>query len=235
MRQLLVTVFACVIVVSSISCNSVDPSVKYPNMAADADPVSAGTFTVQFDHFFSSQLNSVAADVIFYPRLNSAALIFRYQAVTYRQFWDENGRRCFIEALEQFKTDYTGRNLTNKYHQTRAIYGKINGRLEWETFKLTKTRISSPVIEIGYRFRRVNDNDMSFFTILMRSAKEQADSGDSSDLTDSRQICMYFTRAQAEELVKLFDQSYLLTLVNTAGQETVEPLEPDAYIEYDAP
>jgi hypothetical protein len=236
MKQLLIAVFTGVIIVMSISCNSVDPARRYPNMVADADPVSAGSFTAQFDKFFSSELNTAAVEVIFHPRLNSAALVFRYQVVTYRQFWDENGRRQFTESLEQYKTDYSERNLINKYRQTRAIYGKTNGRLEWETFKLAKTRISSPVIEIGYRFRRVNNNDMPFFTILMRSAKEQADSGDSSNLPDSRQISMYFTRVQAEELAKLFDQSYLLALLDTtAGDNTAKPLEPDAYIEYDAP
>ena len=128
------------------------------------------------------------------------------------------------------------RNLINKYRQTRAIYGKVNGRLEWETFKLTKTRISSPVMEIGYRFKRINNNDTPFFTILMRSAKEQDDAGGSSNSTDNQQISMYFTRIQAEELAKLFDQSYLLALVvDTAGKNTGEPFKPDAYIEYEAP
>jgi len=236
MKRLSAAVFAGIVIVLSISCGSVDLARKYPNMVADADPVSAGSFTTQFDKFFSSQMNTAVVEVIFHPRLNSTALVFRYQAVTYRQFWDENGRRRFTEALEWYKTDYAERNLSNKYRQTRAIYGKINGRLEWESFKLAKTRISSPVIEIGYRFRRVNDNDMPFLTVLMRSAKEQADMGDSSNLVDSQQISMYFTRAQADELVKLFDQSYLLALVNVrAGEETGEPLKPDVYVEYEAP
>jgi hypothetical protein len=236
MKRLPAAVFTGIIIVLSISCGSVDLAKKYPNMVADADPVSAGSFTAQFDRFFSSQLRTAAVEVIFHPRLNSTALVFKYQTVTYYQFWDENGRRQFTEALERYKIDYAERNLNNKYRQTRAIYGKINGRLEWESFKLTKTRVSSPVIEIGYRFRKANDNNMPFLTVLMRSAKEQADIGDSSNLVDSQQISMYFTRAQAAELVKLFDQSYLLALVNVrTGEGAGEPLKPDVYTEYEAP
>ena len=193
----------------TLSCTTVDYAKKYPNMVANADPVSAGTVEIQLTKFLSSQLTKVEAEVIFYPRLNAVALEFRYELIRHRQFWDEDSRKQFAHALELYKEDYAARNLIDRYRKTRAIYGKVQGRVEWEAFKYTKTRTAYPVIELGYRFR----DKMPFFTTLMRPAKVEATNGDSSDRGDSSQISMFFTRAQADELVKLFDQDYLMGLL----------------------
>jgi hypothetical protein len=133
------------------------------------------------------------------------ALEFKYELITHRQFWDEAGRKQFAAALELYKTDYAERKLIIKPRKTRAVYGKTQGRSEWETFRLAKTRVTFPVITLGYRFK----NDMPFFTTLMLSAVEYGDSADNSTREESPQISMYCTRAQADALVQLFDQPYL--------------------------
>jgi len=198
-------------------------------MVANADPVSAGTITVQFDRFLSSKLSKNEIEVIFYPRLNAVALEFKYELITNRQFWDEASRIKFAEALNHYKTDYAERSLIDKYRKTRAVYGKVNGRTEWESFKFAKTRVAYPVIELGYRFR----DEMPFFSTLMRSSKEIDENSDNSSLTDSQQIPMYFTRAQADDLVKLFDQSYLVGLLNLKDEPQPAPGEEgDNYREF---
>jgi hypothetical protein len=187
-------------------------------MVANADPVSAGSVEIVFEKLFSSKLNKVEVEVIFHPRLNSVALDFRYEMIRYRQFWDLTGRLQFAAALERYKEDYEARKLGTQFRRTKAAYGKTRGRLEWETFKFSKTYIAQPVIELGYRFKE----NSPFFTIHMRSAKEEAPPGDSSTM-ESRLINMYYTRAQADELVKLFDQEYLMGLL---GIKSVNPEEP---------
>jgi hypothetical protein len=225
MRQLPAVGFTGLAVLFVVSCTAVDPARRYPNMVADADPVSAGSVEAVFDKFFLNGLNVVEVEVVFYPRFNSVALDFRYELIRYRQFWDIAGRLLFAAALERYKEDYEARSLENKYRRTRAVYGKTRGRLEWETFKFSKIYKAQPVIELGYRFRE----DRPFFATLMRSAKEENPSGDSSDM-ESRQINMYFTRAQADELVRLFDQAYLLGLLGI--KENVSPEEPPELDDY---
>jgi hypothetical protein len=203
----------------TLSCGTVDYEKKYPHMVANADPVSAGTVEIQLNKFLSAKPTKVEAEVLFYPRFNAAVLEFRYEFIRHRQFWDQDSRDQFAKALELYKADYAARNLIDKYRKTRAIYGKVQARVEWEAFKYTKTRVAYPVIELGYRFR----NNMPFFTTLMRSAKVEADASDSSNQGESSQITMFFTRAQADELVKLFDQAYLMGLLGiTASPQSGE-------------
>jgi hypothetical protein len=227
MKKLIVALGVFTLVLFTFSCAAVDPAKKYPNMVADMDPVSAGTIEAEFDRIFSSKLNKVTIETIFYPRENSVALEFRYELVRYRQFWNEQGRKQFIDALNKYKEDYTSRNLVTKYGKSRAIYGKVKGKAEWESFKFTTTHKSSPAIELGYRFR----NDTPFFAILQRSAKEEGVT--SVEAGQSLQINMYFTRAQAEDLAKIFEQAYLLGLLGRDAfpDSTVQPIE-DEYNEY---
>jgi hypothetical protein len=231
MKRLRSLALAGAIILIILSCGTVDPYKKYPNMAADADPVSAGVIEAQFDRFLSSRVNKNEIEVIFYPRLNAVALEFRYELIKTRQFWDAAGRRQFASALEHYKSDYAERKLTDRYRRTRAAYGKVSGRTEWENFRFGKTRVAYPVIELGYRFKE----EMPFFTTLMRTAKEVDGQSDDSSLSNSQQINMYFTRAQAEETVRLFDQTYLMGLLGKEDQpepETGEPVTGDSYREY---
>ncbi|MCL2127744.1 MAG: hypothetical protein FWH38_05775 [Treponema sp.] len=230
MKKLYAAIVAAALLFLVLSCAGVDPAKKYPNMVADADPISAGTIEAEFDRLFSSKLNKLTIETIFYPRYNAVCLEFRHELIRYRQYWDENNRISFAQALERYKADYDARTLIDRYRKTRAAYGKVKGRAEWETFKFSQTHLVFPVIEIGYRFR----GETPFFATLMRSTKEENSmNGDSSNLSESQQINMYFTRAQAEDLVKLFDQAYLMGLLNNIGsQPQYLPPDTDTYKEY---
>jgi hypothetical protein len=207
-----------------VSCGAVDPARRYPNMVADMNPVSVGTIEAEFDRMFSSKLRKSAINVIFYPRENTVALEFKYEFVTYRQFWDPAGRLQFAGALEQYKADYAAHNLIDKYGKTRAAYGKTKGKVEWETFKFTTTYRSFPVLETGYRFRM----KAPYFSVLQHSAPDESGMGGDRGKLESLQINLYFTRAQAEELVRIFDQEHLLSFVDIApAPEAAEDLEED--------
>jgi len=224
-KFLLLTAVFCV-----LSCGTVDYERKYPHMVANADPVSAGTIQVQFTRFLSSKLTRADVEVVFYPRLNAVALEFRYEFLRHRQFWDQESRQQFVRALELYKEDYAARNLIDRRRKTRAVYGKVRGTIEWEAFKYAKTRIAYPTIELGYRFME----GMPFFATFMRSAREEPEAGDTSTRGESAQISMFFTRAQADELVKLFDQDYLMGLlgrVHTPQSGEDEGIDADPYRE----
>jgi hypothetical protein len=227
MKQLPIAMLAGVFIFCA-SCGSVDMAKRYPNLVADADPISAGNIEAVFDRVFSSKLNKVEIEIIFYPRLNAVALEFKQDFVLHRQFWDEAGRKQFATALEQYKEDYAARNLNDRYRKTRAIYGRVKGRMEWQAFKYSTTHIAFPTIELGYRFR----NKTPFFATFMPSVKEKLDDSDSAPPGDSQQVIMYFTRAQADELVKLFDQPYLMGLLgHRSGLQFDELPEADYSLE----
>jgi hypothetical protein len=227
MKFFLNAILAGVVVFFILGCSTtVDYAKKYPDMVANADPVSTGIIEVEFDRILSSKLNKTEIEVVFYPRLNAVALEFRYELTRYRQFWNKAARQQFAAALDLYKADYAGQNLNNQYKKTRTIYGKVRGRTEWETFKYARTRISYPDIELGYRFV----GGMPFFTTFMRAAKEESDNTDSSQQLESQQIYMYFTRAQADDLVKRFDQSYLIGLLEE--KDDPKPEEPHTVKSY---
>jgi hypothetical protein len=224
MKQFAIVIPGIAMILLFLSCQSVDLTKKHPNMIADADPVSAGTVEAQLDRFLSSKVNKVEIAVVFHPRLNAVSLEFKYELLKYRQFWDEPARKQFAASLELYKRDFEDRKLANNSRKTRDVYGKTKGRVEWEAFKYAKTRVSNPTIELGYRFKE----DSAFFTTLMRSAKEVMSEGDSSSPMDSQQISMYFTRAQADELVKLFDQAHLIGLLGTKYNPVTDEVAADA-------
>jgi len=237
MKRLTTYILGNAVILLVLSCQSVDLSKKYPNMVADADPFSIGAVQVQFDRFFSSKVNKVEIEAVFHPRYNTVSLEFKYDLLKYRQFWDEAARKQFTASLELYKKDFDDRKLVDNYRKTRDIYGKVKGSVEWGAFKYTKIRTSKPIIEIGYRFKE----KVPFFTTFMRSAKEVLNEDDGSAMT-SMQVNMYFTRAQADEMVKLFDQAYLVELtgakINAATDESSasDPAAPkDPYREYGEP
>jgi hypothetical protein len=218
-----------------MSCASLNPANKYPNMVANVDPFPVGTAEVQFDRFFSSKVNKVAIKTVFHPRLNAVSLEFRFELMTYRQFWDESARKQFAASLELYKRDFEDKKLVDDYRKTKAVYGNVKGRLVWEASKYTTTRVSNPTIEIGYRFKEKTP----FFTTLMRSAREVVNEGENSNPMNSQQINMYFTRTQADEMVKIFDQASLLELLGMKGRaesgESDDSVPVDPYHEYGEP
>jgi hypothetical protein len=211
------------------SCGAVDPAKKYPAMVADHDPVSLGTIEAEFDKAFSSAVEKREVEVFFYPRYNAVVLEFRYEFVRYRQFWDAEGRRRFIEALDRYKADYAARSLTDKFSRSRAAYGKVKGRTEWEYFRYSTPGLAYPSMELGYRFRR----ESPYFMVFQRAAADEYKANSDDQNSTSLQIIMYYTRAQADELVKNFDQDYLMSLLGPPRDPNFAVPAQDDYREQD--
>jgi len=232
MKQLTAVISGIAVILLVLSCGSVDLSKKYPNMVANVDPFPVGSAEAQFDRFLSSKVNKIEIEAIFYPRLNAVALEFKYEFFTHRQFWNEAARKQFAASLELYKKDFDEKKLIDKYTKTKAVYGSVKGRLEWELFtNYTITHVANPMIDLGYRFKEKTP----FFSTYMRPAPEVLAEGDKSSPGNSDQIYMYFTRAQADQLVLLFDQAYLMGLLNKrTGGKNDNSTETDKQA-YEAP
>jgi hypothetical protein len=194
------------------TCITIDPKRLYPDMIADLDPISVGTIEAEFDRAFSSRLDKLEIEANFYPRYNTVALNFRYQLTNYHQSWSQEGRELFIKAVESYKADFARGNLGRKFSKTRRAYGKFRGKLEWTFSKYSELNVSSPLIELGYRFLGEKGKETPFFAVSQYSAEEES-SQESGTRLDSIPINMYFTREQADSLVRIFDQSSLLNFI----------------------
>ena len=197
-------------------------------MLADVEPFSIGSVNASFEKMFSSDVALVDVEVIFYPRKNEVALAFKYGTLQYWQFWDEGGRKQFIDALSRYKEDFANQRLITNTNRSRAIYGTAEGRCEWKTINLTMsaTYCSSPVIGLGYRFI----GNSPYFTTYQNEAKEETGLNPTG-VSKSNSFTMYFNRAQGEDLARLFDQAYLLELLGGKTSQNSPEASKDVYVE----
>ena len=181
---------------------------KYPNMLADMDPFSLGSVTASLDQILSSEIREASLEVIFYPRENEVLLEFDHGVSQYWQFWNEAGRRQFIQALSSYKDDFANRRLDTRFNRSRAIYGRFKGRFHWKPLSFSPLYKASPEILLGYRFR----GDAPYFSASQLRSKEETGIN-RGGVDESPAYSIYFTRAQGDELAHLFDQAYLLGLL----------------------
>jgi hypothetical protein len=208
------------------SCSSTPPRERI-SVNLRAPSVQAGTAEANFDRFMAlGELKKNNIEVIYFPADDVVALQFRIDFITVYQFWSRSNRSGFITALQRYKEDYEQRNLVNNFRKTRRIYGRHLGYCVWQstTFFKPGDRYSYPFIDIGYCFK----DKMPYFSVTQREANNENQQTKSSQRT-SAPFMIYFTRAQADVLAGLFDQTYLegLVLSFEAGGDTV--LEGDDY------
>jgi len=216
--------FACAALF--FSCGTARSGVKQTNMLADVEPFSIGTVSASFDKIFSSDTATAGVEVIFHPRKNEVALEFSYETQRYWQFWDEEGRKQFAEALNRYKEDFSNQRLSTSYSKSRAIYGKANGRCEWKPLSISGIYRSSPVIELGYRFKAGSP----YFSTHQTKAKEERGLNPKG-IPESRPFAMYFNRSQGDDLARLFNQAFLLELLGDKAQQGIADVSRDVYIE----
>jgi hypothetical protein len=208
-----------------ISCNTFERRAarvrsSHPNFIADLDPISVGAVSGQFQKLLSSSLEKKDINVYFMPRTDEVYLEFKYQTLTFRQYWEKADRLKFVTALELYKKDYANRTLKLKGSRARRVYGHFDGKTEWgqvNTSFLMNSR-AFPKMELGYRFKK----ESPYFTVYMQAAPDVLNLDDGLE-RDSLDVMLYLTRAQGDELVALFDQQYLLSFLGLRAS-------PDYYV-----
>jgi hypothetical protein len=178
---------------------------------------AAGSVEVYFDRYMavgSPQKGEVT--VYYYPIENAVCLHFKLQFADCNQFWDKTGRELYVNALERYKEDYEQRKLTKGSKRTaRQTYGSTPGFFMWKRTAIALQAHGSPKFELGYNIK----NRAAFFTTTQLESYYVDPIGRSRNQT-SPVIMMYFTRAQAEALAALFDETYLRNLGKPAGGES---------------
>ena len=82
-------VYLLIVVILFISCASTEKAAKYPAMLANVDPFSLGFLYAQGSRNYSSKPSFIEMDVIFYPRQNEVALVFKHGASYFQQYWNQ--------------------------------------------------------------------------------------------------------------------------------------------------
>jgi hypothetical protein len=184
-------------------------------MLADVDPIALGKVSISFEKFFSSDLAlNEEVSVTFEPRTDLVYIEFKYQSVSYRQYWDRKARLLFNAALNHYKEDYSAKTLVKSPNKTQAIYGKFDGVCRWGQFSKMINSKSFPRMELGYAFSRKGS---PYFTVLQREAKDTT-AGDSMGERTSLRVKTYFTRIQGDTLAVYFDNAYLEALIWPNGR-----------------
>ena len=218
------------ILLSFAGCSSIQTVPEEPfSVDLEAPNISVGIVEAYFERFMSiGGLANRDITVDYYPDEDAVCLQFRVDFMTYYQFWTRDNREYFLAALEQYKEDFTQRNLnTRGSKRTKRQYGVIPGFLIWQSTRFTLRSSGYPDIEIGYFLRSISGNRVSFFTLNQREAEYQ-DVTTGSERVRSPEILIYFSRSQADELAAMFDQQLLDSLL-TGRIRPASDAELDSY------
>jgi len=188
--------------------------------------VELGMAEMQRDRNFpSSGLTKVEITVIYFPEEDALCLRYRSDFFTYNQFWHANGRDLFLRSLNRYMDEYERRSLVDSNSRaSRTRYGNTEGYLTWQEYSFTRRFSGNMAVDIGYAFRERSP----YFTVTQRQTSNTGpDRGGSSTggSTNSQEIAMYFTRAQAQELAAFFDEEVLREHAVTRPERRVVPGE----------
>jgi hypothetical protein len=177
---------------------------KSPNIPAG----SAETF-FKSDIPLVTKLAQKEMDVTYYPVEDAVCLRFKILLLTCDQFWSKAGRDAFIVAYNRYKEDYEAHKLIAKNNRkTRELYNEIDGYVAWKKTPVSVQAQAPGRVKLGYQFA----SGSPFFTTTQMPA-EYIDPIHYTRNETSAVTIMYFTRAQAEALIALFNQDYLSSLV----------------------
>jgi len=175
--------------------------------------IELGEIELQFDTFLSlSGLKKEKISVLYYPQEDAVCLRFRYELVTYHQFWNRKGRQEFITALEKYNEDYDARELITNTRRSRRIYGLVEGYLIWQMYSFTTQARAQSYVDLGYMFK----DRAPYFTIYQRQA-EYMEGHSRDNYRTSAIVTKYFTRSQAAELAEFFKPEFLQNIVSSGN------------------
>jgi len=193
---------------------------KFPfGVNMNSPKVEVGTFETFMIRLMSKDgLRKEDVKVEYYPREDAVSFTYRYDFVTYHQFWNRSMRLSFITAVENYKKDYEDRNLSKNARRRDRKYGSLDGYIVWYTATFTVRAMAYSEYILGYKIK----GRAAWFTSTQREAYYE-DEVTIGNNRRSQDITMHFTRAQAEEVAAFFDQQFLNSLAGALPEEIEAP------------
>ena len=220
----LITIVLTVLLVCSCSTT---PKEKPFEVDLKSPRYTAGSAEAYMTKAFSLKGTLAKTDlgISYYPVEDAVCLEFKVLLVRCQQFWDRDGREAFVNAFERYKGEYERRELkVTKNKKVRGMYGDIRGYFAWKKTPVSVHAHAPAIVRLGYQFK---DRSAFFTTTQMEAYYEDSISRTRSQT--SPVTIMFFTRAQAEALIELFNQDYLRTLGLPGGSAPIPYTEVDEY------
>jgi hypothetical protein len=187
-----------------------------PSNRFTVDPRSpsfpVGSVSAQSDKPLSGEVQAKELTLSYFPVEDAVCIQFRIDFVSYYLYLNRLGRDTFLTALDRYKADYEMRNLNTKAGgKEKRVYGAVRGYLGWQVSGfLSNPAFGQVEVNFGYAFKGPLKNKTPYFSITQNQAEYQSE--EIGRKVTSAKVWLYLTRAQADELVALFDQDFLLSL-----------------------
>lgn len=167
------------------------------------------------------------ADFMIAPEKQTAGFGSSYMAAYYIVQMNEESRADFINAVNQYFSDFENKRLERKGRNTFKKYGSIDVHLDWGTISSSTPNNADGKAMIGYEFIK----NSPYFSISMYPMHNNHWDvvGDATSI-ESMSLKYYFTKAQALQFINSLEEDNIKKLLlGYSSDEYFIPQENDEY------
>ena len=167
------------------------------------------------------------ADFMIAPEKQTAGFGSSYMAAYYVVQMNEEARADFINAVNQYFSDFENKRLERKGRNTFKKYGSIDVHLDWGTISSSTPNNADGKARIGYEFIK----NSPYFSISMYPMHNNHWDvvGDATSI-ESMSLKYYFTKAQALQFINSLEEDNIKKLLlGYSSDEYFIPQENDEY------
>ena len=167
------------------------------------------------------------ADFMIGPEKQTAGFGSSYMAAYYVVQMNEEARADFINAVNQYFSDFENKRLERKGRNTFKKYGSIDVHLDWGTISSSTPNNADGKAMIGYEFIK----NSPYFSISMYPMHNNHWDvvGDATSI-ESMSLKYYFTKAQALQFINSLEEDNIKKLLlGYSSDEYFIPQENDEY------
>ena len=167
------------------------------------------------------------ADFMIAPEKQTAGFGSSYMAAYYVVQMNEEARADFINAVNQYFSDFENKRLERKGRNTFKKYGSIDVHLDWGTISSSTPNNADGKAMIGYEFIK----NSPYFSISMYPMHNNHWDvvGDATSI-ESMSLKYYFTKAQALQFINSLEEDNIKKLLlGYSSYEYFIPQENDEY------
>lgn len=167
------------------------------------------------------------ADFMIAPEKQTAGFGSSYMAAYYIVQMNEEARADFINAVNQYFSDFENKRLERKGRNTFKKYGNINVHLDWGTIASSTPNNADGKAMIGYEFIK----NSPYFSITMYPMHNNHwDVVGDATSKESMSLKYYFTKAQALQFINSLEENNITKLLlEYSSDEYLTPEEIDEY------
>lgn len=154
-------------------------------------------------------------ELVVKPQTDMGGFLVRYDTSLYCIYMAHDDRTAFINAVNQYLSDFENKQLIRKTLKTAAIYGTASSFQEFGTLKIMMSYYSRPSLAFGYKF--VGNSPYFFMKVSKADNLSDAVVGDNR-VKESIEQNYYFTKAQAKQLADFLADENIQKALSGTGE-----------------